>query len=173
MEILFRLVHNSCFFSSQKTASSLMIPQSFSRFSNSLILSKISTFEVSEISPARIYSSRIEYTCIMLSRDLDCYRCTFFSSAHTLFRTSHLIEIENDVELTDITEVFVEKLHKEVDCFQVSKFIVIDVHGNSKEQAGVSTINQLVVHELQGYRQCSENPERISTTILSGSHSPR
>ena len=68
-----------------------------------------------------------------------------FPCQHKLIQyTVDLVEIEHNIQFTDIAKVTVQQFHKQVNGFQIRQFIVRDIDGNSKEQTRVSSVNQLV-----------------------------
>ena len=56
----------------------------------------------------------------------------------------HAVEVKNDVELTNVGKVAVQKLHEQVDGLQVAELVVGNVHGDGEEQTGVSAVDELV-----------------------------
>jgi len=61
----------------------------------------------------------------------------------------HLVEVEDQVQLTHIAEVVVKYLHKQVDTLQVGKLIVCDVNTHGKEQTRIPPVYHFVGLELQ------------------------
>jgi len=61
----------------------------------------------------------------------------------------HLVEVEDQVQLTHIAKVVVKYLHKQVDTLQVGKLVVCDVHTHGKEQTRIPPVYHFVGLELQ------------------------
>lgn len=55
------------------------------------------------------------------------------------------MEIKYQIKLTDIVEVFVQDLHKEVDHFQHQQFIVFFVHDCDEVKTCISLVYDLVI----------------------------
>jgi hypothetical protein len=88
---------------------------------------------VSSISPARKTSSRIAYTCII--RQLP----TSFPPSSA----AYLVEVEYQVQLTDITEESIQNLHKEMYGFEVCELVIVGVDACAEEETGVSAVDDL------------------------------
>lgn len=63
-------------------------------------------------------------------------------------RPTHLVEIKNQVQLTNIAKETIQHLDEEVYSLQIRKLIIIRVHARAKEQPRVSPIHDLIVAEL-------------------------
>jgi hypothetical protein len=61
---------------------------------------------------------------------------------------THLIEVENQIQLAHIAEETVQDFHKEVYRFQIREFIVIGIYAGAEEETCISTVYYLVVAEL-------------------------
>lgn len=48
-------------------------------------------------------------------------------------RPTYLVKVEDEVQLTHISEKSVKNFDEEVDCFQVRKLVIIGVYANAKE----------------------------------------
>jgi hypothetical protein len=62
---------------------------------------------------------------------------------------ANLVKIEHQVELADVSKIPIKHLHKAVDALQVRQFVVRHVNAECEEQAGVSSVDDLVCAELQ------------------------
>lgn len=60
----------------------------------------------------------------------------------------HLVKREYQVQFTDVLEKGVENLYKEMDRLEVRELIVVGVHADTEEETGVSSVDDLVVPEL-------------------------
>ena len=56
---------------------------------------------------------------------------------------THLVEVENQIQLTDIPEELVQHLDEEMDGFQVRQLVVIGVDADTEEQPRVSAVDDL------------------------------
>eukprot|EP00429_Kryptoperidinium_foliaceum_P079020 CAMPEP_0176223902 /NCGR_PEP_ID=MMETSP0121_2-20121125/20982_1 /TAXON_ID=160619 /ORGANISM="Kryptoperidinium foliaceum, Strain CCMP 1326" /LENGTH=214 /DNA_ID=CAMNT_0017563147 /DNA_START=30 /DNA_END=671 /DNA_ORIENTATION=+ len=61
----------------------------------------------------------------------------------------HLVKVEDEVQFAHISEVAVEDLHEQVDQLQGAQLVVVDVHAEDEEHAGIPPIDDLVVPVLQ------------------------
>jgi hypothetical protein len=69
-----------------------------------------------------------------------------FPSQHELIQYGiNLVEIKDNIQFTNIAEVTVQELHKQMDGFQVGQFIVVHIHRNREEKTRVSSVDELVV----------------------------
>lgn len=83
-----------------------------------------------------------------------------------LARRTHLIEIEDQIELTDIVEVLVEHLDEVVYRLQVGQVIVVHVDTDAEVQASVSSVDDLKVAKLCGQEKAI-NKEIIVRSLAS------
>ena len=60
----------------------------------------------------------------------------------------HLVEVKDEIELTDILEVLVENLDKEVNCLERHQFVVRHVAADGEEESSIPPVNELVRAEL-------------------------
>ena len=60
----------------------------------------------------------------------------------------HLVEVEDKIELTDILEVLVENLDKEVNRLERHQFVVCHVAADGEEESSVPPVNELIRAEL-------------------------
>lgn len=72
----------------------------------------------------------------------------FACQEHLVENRIHLVKIENEVQLADVSEEGVQHLYEEVDGLEVSQLIVVGVDAHAEEEAGVSTVYDLVVSEF-------------------------
>lgn len=54
------------------------------------------------------------------------------------------MEVEDEIKLTDISEVLIEHLDKWMDELQYYQFIIIFVHNGNKVETGISLVDDLV-----------------------------
>lgn len=59
-----------------------------------------------------------------------------------------LVEVEDEIELADVSEEGVEHLDEEVDGLEVGELVVVGVDAGAEEEAGVAAVDDLVVAEL-------------------------
>lgn len=83
-----------------------------------------------------------------------------------LARRTHLIEIEDQIELADIVEVLVEHLDEVVYRLQVGQVIVVHVDTDAEVQASVSSVDDLKVAKLCGQEKAI-NKEIIVRSLAS------
>lgn len=57
--------------------------------------------------------------------------------------SAHLMEVEYEVELTDIPKVFIQNLYKMVNDFQGYELIICLINAHDKEEAGISFVDYL------------------------------
>ena len=69
--------------------------------------------------------------------------------ALTNFGVTYFLEMKHDVELTNIAEVFVQCLHKQVDELKVGQLVVWNVTSYREEESRIPAIYQLVGLELK------------------------
>ena len=58
------------------------------------------------------------------------------------------VEVENEIELTNTSEVLVKHLYKQMNELKHTQFIVILINAKCKEQTGVPSVNDLVISEF-------------------------
>lgn len=63
----------------------------------------------------------------------------------------YLVEVENNVKLTNIRKEFIQKFNKQMNGLQVSQFVIVHIHSNCEEQTSISSVNKFVIHELGNY----------------------
>ena len=66
---------------------------------------------------------------------------------------TYFVEIEDQIQLADIVEVFVEDFDEIVNGLQVHQVVVVDVYADAKVQACVATVDNLEVAELTKTRR--------------------
>jgi hypothetical protein len=59
------------------------------------------------------------------------------------------MEVENQIELADITEIVVQYLHKQVNRLQICELIVRHIYAEAEVQPSISPIYYLIGLELQ------------------------
>ena len=62
----------------------------------------------------------------------------------------YLVEVEDQVELTDVAEELIQDLHKVVDGLQVAEVVVLQVQTEAEVQPSVPSVDNLEVTELKG-----------------------
>lgn len=61
----------------------------------------------------------------------------------------YLVEVEDQIKLTDIAEEMVQNLNKQVDAFKVSQLIVCYVNAQWEKQPCISPVYNLMRSKLQ------------------------
>ena len=74
----------------------------------------------------------------------------------------HLVEVKDEIELTDILEVLVENLDKEVNCLERHQFVVRHVAADGEEESSIPPVNELVRAEL--YTKTKKNADTYTHT---------
>lgn len=59
-----------------------------------------------------------------------------------------LVEVEDEIELADVAKEGVEDLDEEVNGLEVGELVVVCVHADAKEEAGVAAVDDFVVAKL-------------------------
>ena len=70
------------------------------------------------------------------------YIIIFYTSTHTQYRSTHLVEVEHQVELTDVAEELIQYLHKVVDGLKIAEVVVLEVKTEAEIQTSVSLVHQ-------------------------------
>ena len=76
------------------------------------------------------------------------YIIIFYTSTHTQYRSTHLVEVEHQVELTDVAEELIQYLHKVVDGLKIAEVVVLKVKTEAEVQTSISSVDNLEVTEL-------------------------
>lgn len=63
---------------------------------------------------------------------------------HSQWRTTHLVKVEHQVQLTHIAKELIQHLHKEMYSLQVCQRVVISVDAGTEEQTSISTVDDLL-----------------------------
>ena len=98
------------------------------------------------------------------------------TQAHTLqthpSTPTHLIEVKDQVQLTDVAEELVQHFHKVVDGLEITKVVVFQVQAETEVQAGIAPIDNLEITKLLGARECgvSEKLELPDNKIINTTH---
>ena len=58
--------------------------------------------------------------------------------------TVNLVEVEDNIQLANVGKVGIQEFYKQVDGFQVGEFVLLNVHGDGKEQTRISSIYEFV-----------------------------
>jgi len=72
----------------------------------------------------------------------------FASKEHFIHDTVHLVEVEDEVELADVVEVFVENLDEVVNGFEVEEVVIGDVHADAEVETSVSPVDDFEIPKL-------------------------
>lgn len=59
------------------------------------------------------------------------------------------VEVEHQIQLANVVEVFVENFHEIVNRLQITQIVIIHVHANTEIQPRISAINNFEVAELK------------------------
>lgn len=76
----------------------------------------------------------------------------FTGQEHFVEHSVHLVEEVNEVQLTDVAKVGVEKLDKDVNGFEHGELVVGRVAADDKVETNVTAVNKLVRAELRQRR---------------------
>lgn len=83
---------------------------------------------------------------------LDHFSLTGFANLagqeHLVHNCVDFVKVEHQVQLADVVEVLVEHFDKVVDGLQIGQVVVADVDANAKVEAGVASVHDLEVTEL-------------------------
>lgn len=75
-----------------------------------------------------------------------------------MFWGGYLVEVENQIKLTDIAEEMVQNLNEQVDAFKVSQLIVCYVNAQGEKQPSISPVYNLMRSKLpkkkKNYAKC-------------------
>lgn len=63
--------------------------------------------------------------------------------------TIYLVEIEDQIEFTNVMEIFIEHLNEIMDCLQIIQIIVGNVNANAEIQSRITSINNFEVSKLE------------------------
>ena len=61
---------------------------------------------------------------------------------HTQYRSTHLVAVEHQVELTDVAEELIQYLHKVVDGLKIAEDVVLEVKTEAEIQTSLSSVDQ-------------------------------
>lgn len=81
-----------------------------------------------------------------------------------------LIEVENDIHLTDALEIHIKGLDEEMDGLQSQQLVIIGIHGNREVQTSITSGDQLVGAELNevGHLGVSLGNELVNLILKAG-----
>jgi len=85
-------------------------------------------------------------------------------NGENIFAT-HLEEVEDQIQLADILKEGVEGLDKEVNELEVGQLVIVCVHTEAEEEAGVALVNDLVVAELIQHKMVNGSRGSQESTI--------
>lgn len=60
-----------------------------------------------------------------------------------IWKASHLIKVEHQVQFTHIPKKLIQDLDEEVDCFQVCQLVIVGVNARAEEQPRISSVHDL------------------------------
>merc|ERR1712071_30391 len=87
---------------------------------------------------------------------LQHFRLTRFSDftgkEHLVDDAVNLVEVEHQIKLAHVVEVFVKNLNKVVNGFQVAQVVVVDIDADAEVQTCVPAVHDLEVAELNKVR---------------------
>ena len=63
--------------------------------------------------------------------------------------SARLVEVKDQVQLAHVAKELVEQLDEEVDRLKVKQLVVAHVHAQCEEEAGVPSVNELVLSVLR------------------------
>ena len=70
------------------------------------------------------------------------------SLTHSRYRSAHLVEVQHQVELTNIVEELIQYLHKVVDGLEIAEVVVLKVQTEAEVQTSVFLGGNIEVTEL-------------------------
>ena len=105
-----------------------------------------------------VHGQLLQHLCLAGFADFPCQEhfidnCVDLKHPRRLHLTlridcSHLVEVEDKVQFTNIVEVLIENLYKVVDGLQVVKVVVSDIHADTKVEASIAPVDNLEVSKL-------------------------
>lgn len=57
--------------------------------------------------------------------------------------TTHLVEVEDQVQLANIAEELIQHFHEEVDRFKIRQLVVVRVYARAEEEPSIATVDDL------------------------------
>ena len=75
------------------------------------------------------------------------------SLTHSRYRSAHLVEVEHQVQLTNIAEELIQYLHKVVDALEIAEVVVLKVQAEVQTSVflgGNIEVTELVEQERRG-----------------------
>ena len=61
----------------------------------------------------------------------------------------YLVKVKDQIQFTDVAKESIQHFDKEMNCFEISEFVIVGIDAYTKEQACVTTIHNLVVSKLE------------------------
>jgi hypothetical protein len=58
---------------------------------------------------------------------------------------THLVEVENNVELADVAKILVQQLDEQVNGLHQKKLVIIYIHSKYEKDTGISPINNFKI----------------------------
>ena len=77
---------------------------------------------------------------------------------HTQYRSTHLVAVEHQVELTDVAEELIQHLHKVVDGLKIAEVVVLEVQTEAEIQTSVSLVDQKLQNWWNRKEEVLANP---------------
>lgn len=65
------------------------------------------------------------------------------SKKHFIQDSIDLVEIEHQIQFTDIAEELVENLDEEMDGLEIRQLVVVGIHAHAEEETGVPAVDDL------------------------------
>jgi hypothetical protein len=56
---------------------------------------------------------------------------------------THLVEIEDQIQLADIAEELIQHLHEEVYRLKIRKFVVVRIYARAEEESSIPAVDNL------------------------------
>lgn len=72
----------------------------------------------------------------------------------------HFVELQKEVELSDLSEVLIHNFDEEVDCLQNAELVVCCINAHAHEESGVWSVDDLIVLVLEDVcKVCSSSAD--------------
>lgn len=82
--------------------------------------------------------------------------------------TTYLVEVENQIQLTDVPKERIQHLYEKVNRLKIRQLVIVRVYTDAEEQPGIATVDDFVVAEL-----CAHGSALDRRDVNKGSHRGR
>lgn len=79
----------------------------------------------------------------------------FPGQKHLVHDRVYFVEVEHQIQLADVVEVFVENLHEVVNGFEITQVVIVHVDADAEVETSIATINNFEIAELKNSRLVS------------------